>query len=306
MERHPLVSVGIPTYNRPELLKTALDRITGQTYKNLEIIVSDNCSPNPKVEEVVREFQKRDSRVQYFRQSKNIVFGNFIFVLEKATAEYFMWAADDDEWEKEFIEVCLNNSIEKNVGLSFCGIDNIDTFGQNIRNYPSLPNLSGVPGFSTVFRYLMDPEILGKANMIYGLYKKNACKEALALMKDSMAVWGGDMCFNLAVIAREGLYIDPRVLFHKRIQRATDVKGVADEIIIKDPRLQVFDVNEFYPYLKANLLAVKGTRFYFFTLIVMILRYMIIVGRRRTLIKKVKYFSGKAVRYILRKVRLIK
>ncbi|MBU4370171.1 glycosyltransferase [Patescibacteria group bacterium] len=41
-----LVSVGIPTYNRPESLRRTLECITSQTYKNLEIIISDNCSPN--------------------------------------------------------------------------------------------------------------------------------------------------------------------------------------------------------------------------------------------------------------------
>ena len=38
IENQPLVSVGIPTYNRPEGLRQTLDCITFQTYKNLEII----------------------------------------------------------------------------------------------------------------------------------------------------------------------------------------------------------------------------------------------------------------------------
>ena len=104
-----LVSVGIPTYNRPEGLRRTLECITRQTYKNLEIIVSDNCSPVSQTEEVVRESIAKDSRIHYFRQQKNMgpTF-NFKFVLEKATGEYFMWAADDDEWESFFIEKCLD------------------------------------------------------------------------------------------------------------------------------------------------------------------------------------------------------
>jgi glycosyltransferase involved in cell wall biosynthesis len=60
MENEPLVSVGIPCYNRPEGLKRTLECITGQTYKNLEIIVSDNCSPDPEVERVGREYASRN------------------------------------------------------------------------------------------------------------------------------------------------------------------------------------------------------------------------------------------------------
>lgn len=107
MKKQLLVSVGIPTYNRPEGLKRTLECITKQTYKNLEIIVSDNCSPNLKVKEVVRKFQIKDNRIKYFRQSKNIYGNNFLFVLEKATAEYFMWAADDDSWDSQYIKHCM-------------------------------------------------------------------------------------------------------------------------------------------------------------------------------------------------------
>ena len=69
--RLPLVSVGIPTYNRPEGLRRTLECITGQTYKDLEIIVSDNCSPGPETEAIAREFMAKDSRIQYFHQEEN-------------------------------------------------------------------------------------------------------------------------------------------------------------------------------------------------------------------------------------------
>ncbi|MGQ0828888.1 MAG: glycosyltransferase family 2 protein [Bacteroidota bacterium] len=105
-----LVSVGIPTYNRPEGLKRSLEQISAQTYTNLEIIVSDNCSNNKEVKEIVEEFVRKDPRVKYYRQTSNIGLTlNFKFVLQKATGEYFMWASDDDEWHPTFIETCLNN-----------------------------------------------------------------------------------------------------------------------------------------------------------------------------------------------------
>lgn len=48
-EHNPLVSIGIPTYNRPQRLRKTLAGITCQTYSNLEIIVSNNCSSNDKL-----------------------------------------------------------------------------------------------------------------------------------------------------------------------------------------------------------------------------------------------------------------
>ena len=107
-EKQPLVSVGIPTYNRPEGLRRTLECITGQTYTNLEIIVSDNCSPGEETESVVREFMDGDSRIQYFRQEFNRgPTYNFQFVLEKATGEYFMWEADDDECKSTYVKECI-------------------------------------------------------------------------------------------------------------------------------------------------------------------------------------------------------
>jgi len=116
MEPQPLVSVGIPTYNRPEGLRRTLACISGQTYRNIEIIVSDNCSPANEVKQVVEEFMQHDSRISYFRQQSGIgVNGNFKFVLEKAVGDYFMWAADDDEWLEGFIEQCVKVLKQGNV-----------------------------------------------------------------------------------------------------------------------------------------------------------------------------------------------
>ena len=67
----PLVSVGIPTYNRPDGLRRTLECITRQTYKNLEIIVSDNASETDEVEVIAKEYIEKDPRVQYFKQEIN-------------------------------------------------------------------------------------------------------------------------------------------------------------------------------------------------------------------------------------------
>ena len=104
-----LVSVGIPTYNRAEGLRRTLECITAQTYPNLEIIVSDNCSPTAEPERVAREFMARDPRIRFFRQQEPLgVSGNFQFVLSQATGEFFMWAADDDEWDPDFVRQCVS------------------------------------------------------------------------------------------------------------------------------------------------------------------------------------------------------
>jgi glycosyltransferase involved in cell wall biosynthesis len=108
----PLVSVGLPIYNRLDGLKTTLANICNQSYRNLEVIVSDNCSPDPAIQEYMVEAAGRDSRIRYVRQAVNIgLVRNFLFVQAAATGDYFMWAADDDEHEPDFIERCMRGML---------------------------------------------------------------------------------------------------------------------------------------------------------------------------------------------------
>src|SRR3989344_9010186 len=66
MENHLLISVIIPTYNEGFTLGIAIQSIINQTYKNLEIIVVDDGSTDD-TEKIVREFMKKDQRIQYLK-----------------------------------------------------------------------------------------------------------------------------------------------------------------------------------------------------------------------------------------------
>src|SRR3546814_9049935 len=59
----PMVSVGIPTFNRPVSLNKTLDNIRKQSYKNLEIIVSDNSSDDLRVGKIIKEKDRKSTRL---------------------------------------------------------------------------------------------------------------------------------------------------------------------------------------------------------------------------------------------------
>jgi glycosyltransferase involved in cell wall biosynthesis len=102
------VSIGVPTYDRPGLLRHALECILAQSHRNLEIIVSDNASPGDETERVVRELAARDPRIRYHRQPSNLgPLANFRTVLEMARGEYFAWVADDDACHPNFLRELL-------------------------------------------------------------------------------------------------------------------------------------------------------------------------------------------------------
>lgn len=125
----PLVSIAIPTYNRANsYLKHALRSAVCQTYKNIEIIVSDNSSPD-NTESVVREFD--DPRIRYYRQKENIgPVKNRHFCLEQARGEYFVFLLDDDLIDSDFVSTCMDAvKIHSELGIVLTGARQIDSSG---------------------------------------------------------------------------------------------------------------------------------------------------------------------------------
>jgi len=122
----PLVSIGIPTYNRANgnLLKV-IERALGQTWQNVEVIVSDNCSTD-HTPELVGAID--DPRLRYIRQETNIgPNNNFNTCLNQAKGEYFLLFHDDDMIDEDFVEACMS-SLEpgQSVGAIFTGVRVID------------------------------------------------------------------------------------------------------------------------------------------------------------------------------------
>ncbi len=122
----PLVSIGIPTYNRADgNLRKVIERALGQTYANVEVIVSDNCSSD-HTSELVGSIE--DSRLHYFRQDTNIGPNkNFNFCLNQAKGKYFLLFHDDDMIDVDFVESCMSAlQPGQAVGAVFTGVRIID------------------------------------------------------------------------------------------------------------------------------------------------------------------------------------
>jgi glycosyltransferase involved in cell wall biosynthesis len=126
--QEPLVSVIIPTYNRPLYLKEAIESVVRQTYQNIEIIVSDNCSPkNPQA--IVESFQ--DCRIRFWRNATNIgSFANAMNSFKKTRGKYVANLCDDDLWEEDFLEKLVPH-LEANpdLALAFCDHYTVDADG---------------------------------------------------------------------------------------------------------------------------------------------------------------------------------
>ena len=170
----PLVSIGVTCYNRPDGLRHTLECLTNQTYKNIEIVVSDNASPNPSVQWVGYEFAYRDPRVKYYRQAKNMGgMYNAKFVLKNSHGKYFMFACDDDGWDPKYVEFLLKEHLSHDCALSMAGTTFVDNDKNEIAPLP-IPNWFNNSRFAAMFFMISSHHwAYAKSNIIYGLYKRD-------------------------------------------------------------------------------------------------------------------------------------
>lgn len=151
-----LVTIGMPTFNRADkFLRPALECALQQTWQNLEIIVSDNCSTDD-TEAVVRSYN--DPRLRYVRQQTNIgANNNFNYCINHAQGAYFLLFHDDDAIDHDMVESCMEVvGDDPNVGLIRTGVRLIDDHGQLIRE---IPNKAAGLDYNDFFRAWMQDRI---------------------------------------------------------------------------------------------------------------------------------------------------
>jgi len=115
-----LVSILIPTYNREKYIERAIKSALNQTYRNIEVIISDNCSTD-KTLEIVNTYAAQDQRIRCYQHKENIgPIKNWIAGLEKCTGEYVKILWSDDWIEPAFLDETVPFLKESNeVGLVF-------------------------------------------------------------------------------------------------------------------------------------------------------------------------------------------
>ena len=139
----PLVTIAIPTFNRADsYLSQALQSALKQTYPNLEILVSDNCSTD-QTESLLTGIA--DPRIRYFRHETNIGANNNVnFCIEQAKGEYLLILHDDDAIDRDFVETCVKAGANiPDIGMIRTGMRWIDShnnvLGQALNRVGGLP-----------------------------------------------------------------------------------------------------------------------------------------------------------------------
>jgi hypothetical protein len=108
MDNVPSITIGMPIYNEAGCLEETVPALLGQTFRDFVLIISDNASTDHS-RQICEEFAARDSRVRYYRNSRNIgVFRNYDRVFHLSKSKYFKWHSANDLCDPTFLETCFD------------------------------------------------------------------------------------------------------------------------------------------------------------------------------------------------------
>jgi glycosyltransferase involved in cell wall biosynthesis/tetratricopeptide (TPR) repeat protein len=113
----PLVSVIIPTYNRPAMLKRAIESVLTQTHKDFEIVVVNDCGTD--VESLLTSLQAR-TPITYVRHGKNMERAAARNTgLKLAKGKYIAYLDDDDIFYPDHLETLLTHITKNQAAVAY-------------------------------------------------------------------------------------------------------------------------------------------------------------------------------------------
>ncbi len=190
----PLVSVGIPTFQRADKLERTVKSVLNQTHRNIELVISDNASQD-HTEALCRALCARDPRVRYLRSTVNRgPTANFNTVFEELSGEYVMVLSDDDWLDLDYLTSCLAELRRRPDLVLACGIGRYVRDGNVVRHGVEMQLEQDTPS-RRVVAYV---RAVDENGLFYGLMARDVLRRAAPLRN----VLGNDWLVAAAIVAQ--------------------------------------------------------------------------------------------------------
>jgi glycosyltransferase involved in cell wall biosynthesis len=191
----PTVTVIVPTYRRSTYLKRAIKCIQKQTYSNLKIYISDDCSGDD-TQQIVLEIAKDDSRVHYHCNENNLgPHGNYSDAMSKIDTPFFAFCADDDIYLPNHIEYAINEfKTFPEAGIAINEAILMDKNGW-VPNVVSHEMTQGLYRESNLIMHLVQKE---PSFTHGGVFRKEVIDKIGYLKDECGSLWDWDFCFKAA------------------------------------------------------------------------------------------------------------
>lgn len=221
----------MPVYNGSEFLRATIDSLLAQTFRDFELIISDNASTDA-TESICREYAARDSRIRYYRNPKNVgASDNYNAVFHYARARYFKWASSNDLCHPRFLEACVAVlDARPDVVLAFPRTRLLDSDGAPLQDYEEQLALDQA---SPSARYRTCLERMRLNNIMNGTIRSVALGKTSLIKK-----YFSSDCNLMAELALHGRFAEvPEYLYYRRMdpRTSTALKSGTEVVQHYDP-----------------------------------------------------------------------
>lgn len=220
---NPLVSIVVPIYNVEAYLRRCVDSIIGQTYKNLEIILVDDESPDD-CPRICDEYAQRDRRVKVIHKKNGGLSDARNAGIAKATGEYVSFIDSDDYVHQSFIERLLAACIKSDADIAACGFESVKD--DTAERFEATPDAVGAIKLFTSIEALRD--ILAPNTKLHvmtwnKLYKRNLFDKKSNLFPKGKIHEDNFTTYKYILDAQKVVYVPERLYFY--MQREDSIMG---------------------------------------------------------------------------------
>lgn len=175
-----LVSVIMPSFNTEKYIKYAIDSVLGQTYKNIELIIVDDCSTDNSVD-VIKKYDDPKIKLIVNECNKGAAFSRNIALIE-SKGEWIAFLDSDDIWEPKKLEEQIKFMMDSNCWFSYT---DYREFKDNINNCRAI--VSGPDEISKIdmYKYCW----LGCLTVMYNAKQIGIVQASLIRKNNDYAMW---------------------------------------------------------------------------------------------------------------------
>ena len=146
------ITIGMPVLNGAKVINHALHSVLQQSYRDWQVIVSENCSDD-ETAKVVTDFVKRDSRINIRVQSQRLpVIENYSRLTQEVNTPYFVFLAADDYWTSDYLAEAVAILEQQPAVVAVSGQVMIGD-----RLSPGTTSIRGRTATARIRQYLKDP-----------------------------------------------------------------------------------------------------------------------------------------------------
>jgi glycosyltransferase involved in cell wall biosynthesis len=242
----PLVSICIPSYNASEFIEETLKSCLNQSYRNIEIIITDDCSDDNTIEKIL-SFE--DSRIKLIRNEQNLgVQRNWNKALMISSGKYCKVMGADDIIYPDCIEEqvkVLENPNNSDVVLVTSYKDVINQNGKKIisRKFPVYGKINGIKAIKKSLH--RGTNMIGEP--VAGLFRKEILEKSGYYGDDNLYMI--DMDLWCRILKYGNLYVIDKYLYSFRIS----TNSLSTNLGLKQVKLFYTFVNKLYKDKSYNL-----------------------------------------------------